>query len=121
MLQSQAQYVARAYLEEILAQGYSDPDAVEAGENRASFDDVDDYNGLSVNGCLSTSAACPSLGTCACDQAGAPMDDLKGYTVTVAVAPTTLGAVGALRVDVNVRHTVHPNVNVTFSSYRTNY
>jgi len=121
MLQTQAQSVARAYLEEIIGQAYDDPDGNESGEVRATFDDVDDYHALSNNGCVATSSACPSLGDCACDQLGQPVDELPDYVVAVTVSNTTLGAVAARRVDVLVTHAVNPDLRVNFSGYRTSY
>ncbi len=51
LLRTQATAIAEAYLEEILSQALNDPDttetgAAEAGETRATFDDVSDYHGL---------------------------------------------------------------------------
>lgn len=46
MLQAQAQAVANAYLNEITAKNFADPDGVGAETPRCAFDDVDDYNGL---------------------------------------------------------------------------
>jgi MSHA pilin protein MshD len=121
LLQTQAQAIARAYLEEIVAQPYADPDGISATENRATFDNVDDYHALDGNGCLSVSAACPVLGDCVCDQTGAPIDELPGYVVLVNVASTTLGVIAAKRVDVSVWHASNPALRVMFSSYRTDY
>ena len=42
----QAIAVAESYLEEILLHAYSDPNNTNANETRASYDDVNDYNGL---------------------------------------------------------------------------
>jgi MSHA pilin protein MshD len=50
MVQHQAIAIAESYLEEIILQAYTDPDGNEDGETRSTFDDVDDYNGLSDNG-----------------------------------------------------------------------
>ena len=121
MLQTQSQAVARAYLEEVLLRAYADPDTVEAGENRATFDDVDDYHALAANGCLVTSVACPVLGDCPCDQFGNPIDDLFGYAVAVAVVPATLNGVPALRVDVTVSHATASRARVQISGYRTDH
>jgi MSHA pilin protein MshD len=56
MITAQAGAIAEAYLEEILLRSFRDPEAaasdctsspgVDAGETRASYDDIDDYNGL---------------------------------------------------------------------------
>ncbi|NIR27984.1 MAG: pilus assembly protein MshD [Gammaproteobacteria bacterium] len=121
LFQVQAHAIAQSYLEEILLRDFSDPDASEAGEDRSSYDDVDDYDGLANNGCLTTSAACPVLGDCACDQFGNPIDALPGYNVNVNVNPVVLNGVPALRVDVTVTHDRNAGVNLTLSGHRTNY
>jgi len=118
---TQAHAVAQSYLEEILLREFADPDGSEAGEDRATYDDVDDYDGLADNGCLTTSAACPALGDCACDQFGDPIDALPAYNVSVDVVSTPLNGVPALRVDVRVTHDVHADVNLTLSGFRTNF
>jgi len=41
---TQATLLARRVLEEVMEKRYADPDS-DAGETRATFDDVDDYNG----------------------------------------------------------------------------
>lgn len=119
MVQQQAQFLAEAYLEEILLKKFFDPDtglvcsgAAEAG--RALFDNVCDYNGLNDS---------PPQ-----NQFGAALAGLTGYTVSVAVdAGGTVNlnglnnapAVRVLRVDVTV--TGPNNVAATLSGYRTNY
>src|SRR5258706_13314579 len=50
MVQQQALVIAEAYLEEVLQRPVVDPDGVEPEAARGSFDDVDDYNGLSNSG-----------------------------------------------------------------------
>ncbi len=122
MIRSQALAIAEAYLEEILLQNIQDVNG-EAGENRASFDDVNDYHNLVNNGCLVATAPCP-LGTCPCDQNGIPNGALPGYTVTVTVAPggadlNGLAANAAYRVDVRVQHAA--GVNVPVRGYRSCY
>lgn len=105
----QALAIAEAYLEEALLQPYADPDsgAVCGGAeaNRAIFDDACDYDALPNNGCFAVSAACPLVGTCACDLNGTPIDALAGFAITMAVTNATLGPpnVNALRVAVTVR------------------
>jgi MSHA pilin protein MshD len=121
MLRTQAQAVARAYLEEILLRDFSDPDGVEAGENRATYDDVDDYHGLAANGCLSVSAACPLLGDCVCDQYGVPVASLAGYDVSVSVSPSALNGAAAFRADVTVTHDRVADATVMMTGYRTSY
>ena len=120
-IQAQAQSIATAYLEEILQREYADPDGSEAGETRATYDDVDDYHALAGNGCVVTSAACPTLGSCACDQFGNPVAALAGYTVSVNVATTTLNGATARRVDVTVGHARFPDLSLALSGYRGAY
>jgi MSHA pilin protein MshD len=119
MVQQQAQFLAEAYLEEILLKKFFDPEsglvcsgAPEAG--RALFDNVCDYNGL-VNS--------PPQ-----NQFGVALAGLADYTVSVAVDAggavnlnglNNAPAVRVLRVDVTV--TGPNNVGSTLSGYRTNY
>ena len=111
MVQTQALAIAEAYLDEILARPLVDPDGTNAGEARATYDNVDDYDGLSD--------APPQ------DQTGgvadfAPADgqpDLAGYQVDVDVtAGVAVNGVAMSQVDVRVRYgTV---VDVTLTGYR---
>lgn len=123
MVKSQAVAIAEGYLEEILLQDFNDVDG-EVGENRATFDDVDDYNGLVDNGCLLATAQCP-LGTCPCDQNGTPNNTLLGYTIIVNVTQDGAGLNGlannahAYRVDVRVQHA--GGVDIPVSGYRSCY
>ncbi len=121
MLLTQARAVAQAYLEEILLKDYATGAGPEAGETRPAFDDVDDYNGLAVNGCLATSAQCPNLGDCACNQDGDPLPGLTGYQVTVAVTADLINGTAGMRADVRVRHVSAEIVDVMISGYRTSY
>jgi MSHA pilin protein MshD len=119
MVQQQAQFLAEAYLEEILLKRFFDPEtglvcsgALEAG--RALFDNVCDYNGLSDS---------PPQ-----NQLGGALAGLTGYTVNVSVDSSgavdlnglnNAPAIRVLRVDVTV---IGPNnVVSTLSGYRTNY
>lgn len=110
MVQQQAIAIAEGYLDEILLQPAADPDGSDAGETRATFDDVMDYNGLSES---------PPR-----DQNGTVLNtapaDLTGYAVSVTVTATALGPAGntvpAKRVDVRV--TYGTIVDVTLTGYR---
>jgi len=119
MVQQQAQFLAEAYLEEILLKRFNDPEtglvcngALEAG--RALFDNVCDYNGL--------------INSPPQNQFGVALAGLNGYTVSVAVDAggavdlnglNNAPALRVLRVDVTV---VSPsNLVYTLSGYRTNY
>ena len=94
MVRTQATAIAQAYMDEILTQPLNDPDggetgAAEAGETRATFDDVSDYHGLTDQ-------------TGARDQTGAPIAGLEGYNVSVTVTTTTLGGYPAKRIAIDV-------------------
>jgi MSHA pilin protein MshD len=109
MVRQQAVAIADAYLEEILLQPVVPPSGAAVPTSRASFNDVDEYNGL--------------LDVGAQDQFGNPLANLSAYTVSVAVVQTTalpgITAANARRIDVSV---TDPNgVVVTLSGYRTNY
>ncbi len=126
MVEHQSIAIAEAYLEEILTKEFTDPDGSEVGENRASFDDVSDYHNLANNGCIATTAACPALGSCACDQNGNPIDGLQGYTVNVQVMSVDLVGTAVTISAANVRRvqvTVTPPLGepVVIGGYRTNY
>ena len=121
LVRTQAYSVAQAYMEEILLRDFDDPDGSEAGEDRATFDDVDDYDGLASNGCLMTTAACPALGDCACDQYGAPIDALFGYNVSVSVTGASLNGTASWLVDVIVTHDRLSRADARLSGFRTNY
>ncbi len=122
MIWHQSVAIGESYLEEILAKNFTH--TAIAGENRATYDDVSDYNNLANNGCLTTDAACPTLGSCACDQTGTPMDALQGYTVNVqATAPAaTWNGISTANVwFVQVTVTSPASGSVVVSGYRTNY
>lgn len=127
MVQHQSIAIAEAYLEEILTREFTDPDGL-GGETRPNYDNVSDYHGLANNGCTSTTAACPALGSCVCDQNGSPIDGLQGYAVNVSVlsedlagtpVATTISAAYVWRVQI----TVTPPLGdpVVIGGYRTNY
>jgi MSHA pilin protein MshD len=107
-LQTQAVGVAAAYLDEALGRSYRDPDSgLVCGSQEAQrpqFDNVCDYDLLSLNGCTSTSGACPVPGDCACDRAGAPVDGLRSFDVTLNVSPGNLSGANGLQVQVQVGH-----------------
>jgi len=109
MVQQQAISIAQAYLDEILQRWVVDPNGAAPNTGRGSWDTVDQYNGLTDVG--------------AHDQYGNAIAPLAGYTVTVAVAPSSglggIGSAAARRIDVTVTHA--PGVTVVLSGYRTNY
>ena len=111
MVQTQALAIAEAYLDEILARPLVDPNGTNAGETRATYDNVGDYNGLSNS---------PPQ-----DQSGAPADfapadgqpDLAGYQVDVAVT-ANVGVNGVAMSQVDVRVRFGTVVDVTLTGYR---
>ncbi|MEQ1635756.1 MAG: type II secretion system protein [Methylococcales bacterium] len=105
LVQQQAINVAQAYLEEVLLQGYSDPDGTNAGETRATFDNVDDYHNLTNVG--------------AQDQNGAAIPTLSNYTVNVSVAAQTISGLSAKQVSVTASGPGVPGV--TLVGYKFDY
>ena len=108
MIQQQAISIAEAYMEEIVLKPFNDPDGTEVGESRSTFDDVDDYNGLTDAG--------------ARDQNNSLIPSLGNFTVTVSVANSSLNGIGAadaLLITVNVAHSILGSIELT--GYRTNY
>lgn len=112
MVRTQAMSIATAYLEEILAQAISEPSgadsgAAEAGEVRATYDDITDYHGLS-----------DSAG--AIDQFGNPIVGLEGYNVAVDVAAATVNGDPASRIRVTVTFDGNSAFAISLTAYRLN-
>ena len=118
MVRQQAQYIAEAYLDEILIKRFYDPDTNRVGPanegSRTLFDNVCDYNTL------------PD--TVVRDQSGAAITALSAYSVAVTVdssagvALHTVNNTGATRVLlVTVTVTGPQNTVVALSGYRANY
>jgi MSHA pilin protein MshD len=107
MIVAQGVAVATAYVEEISLKPFADPDGSDTETARADFDDVDDYDGLFDAGAV--------------DQFGQPLASLNGYTVSVAVGPTSalpgVAAADAYRIDVRVQFA--PYIDYTLTGYRT--
>jgi MSHA pilin protein MshD len=108
MVRQQAVAVAEAYLEEILLQPVASPGGA-APATRASFNDEDEYNGLSDVG--------------AHDQFGNAIAYLSGYNVSVAVTQTTAltGIAAAQARQINVTVTDPNGVTVQLTGYRANF
>ena len=115
LIQQQAVSIAEAYMEEIQSQNFNDPVAVEtggaeAGEVRATYNDVQDYAGLSDTG--------------AKNQNNVAMLGLEDYTVTVDVSAAVLNSItvpsgNAMRIDIQVTHdAIDP---ILLSGFRTNH
>ena len=113
MIQHQAAAIAEAYMEEIQLKSFADPVDVElggpeAGETRATYDDVQDYNGL-------TDAV-------ALDQTGLAPSGFAGYSVSVTVIEQALGTIAAadsMLIEVTVDHAlIDP---ITLHGFRTSF
>jgi MSHA pilin protein MshD len=101
MVRKQALALADSILEEILQKEYADPDGASGEITRATFDDVDDYNGRSN----STFTDLPPA--------------LAAYLITIVVdAPALLNGVTTKRVRVTVSR---GDENITLTGYRGNY
>jgi MSHA pilin protein MshD len=109
MIQQQAIAIAQAYLDEILQRWVVDPNGTPPNTGRASWDLVDQYNGLVDVG--------------AHDQFGNAIASLSAYTVSVSTTQSSalagVPAASARRVDVIV--TYSPGGTVMLSGYRTSY
>lgn len=112
MIRTQALSVAGAYFEEILSQALTDPSGTdvggpESGEVRATYDDVNDYDGLNDN-------------SGAIDQDGNAIAGLEAYNVAVVVNATTLNGDPASRVAVTVSHDGDADLALSLTGYRLN-
>ncbi len=92
LVQTEAVFLANAYLNEIAARPFDDPDGVDGEAARRFYDDVDDYSGLIDVG--------------ACDGNGILIPGGNRYTVRVTVANSNVlpgvPAADALLVNVTV-------------------
>ncbi len=109
IVRKQAMAAAESMLEEILLMPFSNPSGGWSGAatqaNRASFDDVQDYNGFNTTGVHAIDGVAPIAG-------------LEQYNVSVAVAATALGsvpAVDSLRVTVTVSG---PRISYALDGYK---
>jgi MSHA pilin protein MshD len=103
LVERQALAIAESYMEEIVLQNYSGSVA----GSRATFNNVDNYNGLIDVG--------------AHDQQGNPVSGLSQYTITVTVATPAIlaGGVNAKQITVSVSG---PGVSgLTLVGYRASY
>jgi MSHA pilin protein MshD len=110
MIQHQGIAIAEAYIEEILLQGYENPDGGYEGSDRSRFDDVEDYNSL------------PDM--VVRDQNGNEISVLSSYEVRVEVSPPKdLGPTGkeakAKEITVTVKHPAMGEIDLV--GYRTEY
>jgi MSHA pilin protein MshD len=109
MMQQQAIAIGESYLSEILQRWVVDPNGTPPNTGRASWDLVDQYNGLVDVG--------------AHDQFGNLIASLSSYTVSVSTSQSSalagVPAAAARRVDITVSYP--PSASVTLSGYRTSY
>ena len=109
MMQQQAIAIAESYLGEILQRWVVDPNGTPPNTGRASWDLVDQYNGLVDVG--------------AHDQFGNPIASLSAYTVSVVTSQSSalagVPAAATRRIDITV--TYGSSGKVVLSGYRTNY
>lgn len=77
LIQQQATSIADAYLNEVLALPYADPDGVGGELTRSTFDDVLDYNGFAEVGAKT--------------RAGAPVAGLAQFSIAIAVRQVGIG------------------------------
>lgn len=102
LVRKQALALAESVLEEVLQKAYADPDppGTPGETTRATFDDVDDYNGKN-NSTFDLPAA------------------LSSYAITIVVdAPAQLNGVDMKRVRVTVSKSAE---SITLTGYRGNY
>ena len=102
MVRKQAVALAESVLQEVLQKAYADPDPASASSEttRATFNHVDNYNGLTN----STFTDLPST--------------LSNYVIAIAVTSATLGSVAARKVAVTVTYGANA---VVLTGYRTSY
>jgi MSHA pilin protein MshD len=110
MMQQQAVAIAESYLSEILQRWVVDPNGTPPNTGRASWDLVDQYNGLVDVG--------------AHDQFGNAIASLNSYTVSVNTSQSSafspgVPAAATRRIDITVSYP--PSASVTLSGYRTSY
>lgn len=105
VVQQQAIAIAESYLEEILLLPVTDPDGSNTGENRATFDNVEDYDGLHDTG--------------ATDQNGNAISGLENYVITVSVSDQIISAVTMKAVTVSVVRT--GTQTISLSGYKANF
>ena len=112
MLDTQALMIGQAYLEEAALKSFNDPDQVEtnsceAGETRATYDDIWDYNCVNdVGGAI--------------DQYGSMITDLSGYTVNMTVSNASINGIPTARLWVHIVHNI-ANVDISIATHKTSY
>ena len=104
MVRKQVVAVAEGLMEEILAKDYANPSGGYSGADRASFDDVGDYNGWSQTGVTAID--------------GSAITGLETYVVSVAVVAATVGGSPMKQITVTV---VGGGETFDLIGYRANY
>ena len=105
LVQHQAIAIAESYLEEITALPVVDPDGNNVGETRASFDNIDDYQGLNDVG--------------ARDQNNIPIANLGNYTVNINIVAPDPAGLNMRAITVSVTRPSVATINLT--GYRATY
>lgn len=101
IVRKQAAALADSIMEEILLKSYAHDVTATAGTNRATYDNVDDYNGLTQTAFTDLPAA------------------LSGYMIAIAVAaPAPLNGVTMKKVTVTVSR---GGESISMSGYRADY
>ncbi|HHA19385.1 MAG TPA: prepilin-type N-terminal cleavage/methylation domain-containing protein [Methylophaga sp.] len=105
MVQQQSIAIAESYLEEILLLPVIDPDGSNTGETRATFDNVDDYNGLADTG--------------AQNQAGSAISGLGIYNISVTINDEVVSAINMKTITVQVDRAGIGSISL--AAYRADY
>ena len=109
MIQKQLLAIAEGMMDEVMLLPYANGTGTDTGCARAGFDGIDDfatYTGKSI-----------------CDQEGAAIDSLSGYSVSVAIDNIALGMEtgGETSKKITVTVTRNANESVTLTGWRTNW
>lgn len=104
LVRKQMLSIAEGMMEEIALKPYAGSAVTPAGCARATFADVDDYDGYSSTGI--------------CDLEGNPVAQLAAYNVVVGVTGETLAGVAAKRITVSVSR---GNDNLSLVGWRTDW
>lgn len=100
MVRKQAMALADSIMEEILLKSYAPATGATPGTDRASYDNVDDYNGL-------TQAAFTDFPS-----------ELSGYAIAINVASENVSSIPMKKVTVTVSRGAE---SISMSGYRANY
>ncbi len=101
---TQALLLGESLLEEITSKPYTDPNT-DSGENRTTWDDVDDFAAYDSN-------SAPT------DVTGQVIPGLENYRVAINVSNDTLNGVAGKRIVLTVTHTTDSAVNLNLTAWR---